>query len=100
MYKRSGKIQFLFWTFFFSILLYVWIVWIGVQVFVLPDEPIMELPQNYVALLFILYGFLVITTLAGTIISIMIGNKHYSNLFGTMIIIVFGTILASKGLFG
>jgi hypothetical protein len=100
MLIRSGKIQFLFWASFFSVLLYLWIVAIGLQTFVLPDEKPMELPQNIVILMFILYGFLIITTLVGTVVSIMINNKFYTRLFGGMVILVFGTIMATKGIFG
>jgi len=38
--------------------------------------------------------------LAGVIVSIMINNKHYTRLFSGMIILVFATIMASKGIFG
>jgi hypothetical protein len=100
MLIRSGKIQFLFWTAFFSVLIYLWIVVIGLQTFVLPDEKPMELPQNVVTLMFILYGFLIVSVLAGTIISIMIDNKFYRNFFGTFIIIAFATLLLAKGMFG
>ena len=100
MLIRSGKIQFLFWTFFFSLMLYLWIVGVGVQTFILPDEKPLQIPQNVIILLFTLYGLLVITTLAGMILSIMINNRHYTRLFGGMVIVVFGTIVASKGIFG
>jgi hypothetical protein len=100
MLIRSGKIQFLFWTAFFSVLLYIWIITIGVQTFILPDEKPMELPQNVVLLIFLLYGFLIIAVLAGTIVSTMINNKFYRNFFGAFIIIVFGTFLLVKGIFG
>lgn len=100
MLVRSGKIQFLFWTAFFSALLYIWIVAVGLQTFVLPDEKQMELPQDAVALMFILYGFLIITVLAGTIVSTMINNKFYRNFFGGMLIVAFVTVLTAKGMFG
>jgi fumarate reductase subunit C len=100
MIRRSGKMQFLFWAFFFSVMLYLWILTIGVQTFILPDEKPLAFPQNIVSLMFILYGFLVLFTLAGTVVSIMVGNKKYINLFGAMVIVVFGTIVATKGIFG
>jgi hypothetical protein len=53
-----------------------------------------------VTLLFILYGMLVLSTLSGTIVSIMIGNQSYIRRFGGMVILVFGTIVAAKGIFG
>jgi hypothetical protein len=100
MLIRSGKIQFLFWAFFFSILIYLWILAVGFQTFVLPDEKPMEMPQNAVVLLFILYGFLTLTSLSGVIVSIMVNNTHYTRLFSGLIIVVFATIMGSKALFG
>jgi len=100
MLIRSAKIQFLFWTAFFSVLIYLWIVAIGLQTFVLPDEKPIDFPENVVTLMFILYGFLMIAVLAGTIISTMIDNIFYRNFFGTFIIIAFATLLLAKGMFG
>ena len=100
MLIRSGKIQFLFWTAFFSVLLYIWIVTIGLQTFVLPDEKPMELPQNTVLLMFVLYGFLAVAVLAGTIISTMINNRFYTKFFGIFMMLGLATILATKGMFG
>ena len=97
---RSGKIQFLFWTSFFSILLYLWIITIGLQTFVLPDEKPMALPEEVVRLMFILYGLFIVAVLMGTIVSTMIDNKYYTKLFGAMLIIGFATLLAAKGMFG
>ena len=100
MVRRGGKIQFLFWAFFFSVMLYLWIITIGIQTFILPDEKPLEPPQNVISLMFILYGFLILTTLSGTVVSIMIGNRRYINLFGAMVIVVFSTIVLAKGIFG
>ncbi len=98
--KQSGKVQFLFWLFSFSILLYVWIIWITVQTFVLPEAPVQELPEDKIALLFILYGLLVLGTLAGTTVAIFIGNKRYTNRFGALFLIIFLSFLAGKSIFG
>ena len=38
--------------------------------------------------------------MAGTVVSIMIGNRPYIRRFGAMVILVFATIVASKGIFG
>ncbi len=100
MLVRSGKIQFLFWTAFFSVLLYIWIVSVGLQTFVLPDERPMELPQNVIFLMFMLFGLLSVTVLAGTIISTMINNKFYTTFFGVMLIIGLMTLLATRSMFG
>ncbi len=100
MLIRSAKIQFLFWTAFFSVLLYIWIVTIGLQTFVLPDEKPMELSQNTVLLMFVLYGLLAVAVLAGTIISTMINNRFYTRFFGIFMMVGLTTILATKGMFG
>jgi len=100
MLIRSGKIQFLFWTAFFSVMLYLWLIIIGLQTFVLPDEMPLELPQNVVTLMFILYGLFIIVALAGTVVAAMIDNKFYRKFFGTMIIIGLVSVLAAKGMFG
>ncbi len=100
MLIRSGKVQFLFWTAFFAVMLYLWLITIGVQTFVLPDEMPLEMPQNVVTLMFILYGLFIVVVLAGTVISAMIDNKFYRNFFGTMIILGLVSVLAAKGMFG
>jgi len=100
MMHRSGKIQFLFWDFFLSVMFYIWIVAVGLQTFVLPDEPPTEFPGDVIGLMFVLFGFLIIGTLAGNVVAIMIGNKHYTRLFGALTIVAFGTIVAIKGMFG
>ena len=100
MLIRSGKIQFLFWTAFFSVILYIWIVTVGLQTFVLPDEKPMELPQNVIVLMFVLYGLFAICVLTGTIISIMINNTFYTKFFGSLVMIGLVTLLATKSMFG
>ena len=100
MLIRSGKIQFLFWTSFFSVMLYVWIVAVGLQTFVLPDEKPMYLPQHIVVLMFVLYGLLSVLVVMGTIVSTMIDNKKYQTFFGIFVIVALLTLLAAKSIFG
>ncbi len=100
MLIRSAKIQFLFWTAFFSVVLYIWIVTVGLQTFVLPDEKPMELPEDVIGLIFILYGLLAVSVLAGTIISTMINNTFYTKFFAVMMMLGLVTLLATKSMFG
>ncbi len=100
MLIRSAKIQFLFWTAFFSVVLYIWIVTIGLQTFVLPDEKPMELPQNVLFLMFVLYGFLAVCVLSGTIISTMINNRYYIKFFSIFMMLCLVTLLATRSMFG
>jgi len=100
MLIRSGKIQFLFWSAFFSVMIYLWLVWIGVSTFILPDEIPLHIPQNLVILLFVLYAMLIVLILAGTFVSTMIDNRYYRNFFGGFLILSFATFLVAKGMFG
>ncbi|GIT97982.1 hypothetical protein [Sulfurovum sp. TSL1] len=100
MLIRSGKIQFLFWTAFFAVMLYVWIVSVGLQTFVLPDEKPMELPQNVIMLMFVLYGLLAVSVVAGTIISTMINNRYYMKFFSIFMMVALATLLLTRGIFG
>ncbi len=89
----------LFWLFTFSFIIFVWIVWIALQTFVL-SEPTLELPQEPIALIFILYGILILFVLAGTVVSIFINNRRYANRFGFLTLLIFISFLAGKSLFG
>lgn len=100
MLVRSTKIQFLFWTAFFSVILYLWIIAVGLQTFVLPDERPMELPQHVILLMFVLYGLLAVGVLAGIIVSTMINNRFYMNFFSIFMMVGLATLLATRGMFG
>ncbi len=100
MVRRGGKIQFLFWAMFFAVLLYLWILWVGLQTFVLHEGPRLELPRREITLLFILYGLLVVDLLGGLVVAVMIGNRRYTRYFGGFVLLVFATIVAAKSVFG
>ena len=100
MYVRSGKIQFLFWTAFFSVIFYLWIVGVGLQTFILPDELPLELPHHVIMLLFVLYILLALLALAGTIVSTMIDNTFYMRFFSSVLIVGLATLVITRGMFG
>jgi hypothetical protein len=100
MLVRSGKIQLLFWAAFFSVLLYIWIVTLGLQTFVLPDEKPTDVPQNVVLLMAILFGLWTVAVLAGTIISTMINNRYYTKFFGIFMIVGLVTLVSTRSMFG
>jgi hypothetical protein len=81
-------------------MVYLWLIVLGLQTFVLPDEKPLELPQEAVTLMFLLYGLRIVLLLAGTIVSAMINNRYYMRFFGILLMIAFGTFLITKGLFG
>jgi len=100
MYIRSPKIQFLFWAAFFSTIIYLWILAIGIQNLVFEDENILNPPQNVTVLLFTLYGILMVLILAGEVVSTMINSKYYQKFFGVMLIFIFATLLFIRSIFG
>ena len=100
MIIRSGKVQFLFWTAFFAVVLYLWLVTVGLQTFILPDEKPMHLPQDVVLLMFVLYGLLAVAVVAGTIMAIMINNTFYRKFFGVFVMVALATLLSAKSMFG
>lgn len=100
MLIRSGKIQLLFWTAFFSIILYIWLVTVGLQTFVLTDERPMDIPQNVVMLMAVLFGLWAIAVLVGTIISTMINNNYYIKFFSIFMIVGLATLVATRSMFG
>jgi len=100
MLIRSGKMQFLFWAAFFSVMLYLWIIAVGLQTFVLPDEKPLEMPYDVVRLMFVLYGLLAVTAVAGTFVAILIDNRYYRNFFGGVMMVGLASLIGAKSLFG
>jgi len=100
MQRRSPKIQFLFWDAFFSVLIYLWIVSIGLFNFVLVEQKPTNPPENLILLLVILYGFLMVLTLAGEVVSTMINSRYYQKFFGVLLMLIFATLLFIRSKFG
>ena len=100
MLVRSGKVQLLFWAAFFSVVLYLWVLTVVLQTFVLPDEKPMEVPQDVVMLMFVLFGLLAVGLLAGTIVSTMINNRFYIRFFSVFMIVGLTTLVSIRSMFG
>jgi hypothetical protein len=100
MLIRNGKIQFLFWTAFFSVIFLVWIMVTGFVTFILPEHPPSPMPQHIVKLMFVLYGLLAVLLWAGTMTAIMIDNTFYRKVFGGLVMLAFLNIMVAKSLFG
>jgi len=78
----------------------MWIVTIGLQTFVLPDKRPIELPEDVIGLMFVLYGLLAVSVLMGTLVSTMINNKYYMKFFSIIAIVGLATLLTTKSMFG
>ena len=85
---------------FTTIFLYITILSIILQTFVLPDTPPMELPTEKVTYILILYGIMAMTALGGTVISIFIANQRYMRIFGVLVFIILASIIAGKSILG
>ena len=99
-YRRSGKITLLFWLAFATIFLYITIVSIILQTFVLPDTPPMELPTDKVTAILIMYGIMALTALIGTVVSIFIANRRYMRIFGVLIFVILASVIVGKSVLG
>jgi len=99
-YKRSGRIKILFWLSFGTVFIYLWILSIIIQTFILPKTPPMELPTDRVTMILILYGIMALMALSGTVISIFINNRRYMRIFGVFIIVIFASIIVGKSILG
>jgi len=100
MIIRSGKIQYLFWASLFSTLIYIWLISIGIQTFVLNKSDSLNPPTNIIILMFVLAGLSIVLELSGIVISIMIDNKFYRNFFGVLILLSFIALLSTRAIFG
>ncbi len=90
MQKRSGKIEFLFWSAFFAVLFALWIALILLNGFGSP------LSDATIKLLFVLYFFVGISSLAGLLLAMLINNRFYERLFSAIIFFLFLTLLAVR----
>ncbi len=99
-YKRSGKLKLLFWLAFVAVFIYITILSIIIQTFILPDTPAIELPTEKITYILILYGIMALTALAGTVISIFISNQRYMKIFGILIFVIIASVIAGKSILG
>lgn len=100
MLIRSGKIQFLFWSAFFSVFVFLWIAAVWLQIFVIPDESPKHVPSDAVVLFFLLYGLFALLVMGGTLVSVLVNNRFYRRFFGVMAILMFGSMMIAKSMYG
>jgi hypothetical protein len=100
MLIKNSKIQFLFWTAFFSVAIYLMIIFLAIQTFILPDTSPTSIPQDTIIFFFILYASLIVLSVAGTFVATLIDNRYYRKFFGILIMISLFTFLVAKSVFG
>lgn len=93
-----GPRQALFWLMFFALLWYGWIFSIGVYYAFF--SPVSTFPEHVIRLFFVLYGFLTISVLPGLVMAIFLDNAAYIKRFSLMVMVVFASFMAAKGMYG
>ena len=97
---RSPKKLLLFWLLIVSIILALWLLWLGFDTYMLTRDPLSHIESSKAIAMAIIAVILIVTMLAGLIISTMLGNKRYSRYFGVAIGVAFASLLAFRSVFG
>ena len=97
---HSPKKLILFWLLIVSIILALWLLWLGVDSYLLTRDPLSHIESSKAITMAIIAVFLIVAMLAGLVISTMLGNKRYSRYFGVAIGVAFASLLAFRSIFG
>ncbi len=97
---QSPKKLILFWLLIVSIILAIWLLWLGVDSYLLTRDPLSHIESSKAIAMAIIAVILVVLLLAGLIISTMLSNKRYSRYFGIAIGIAFASLLAFRSIVG
>lgn len=96
----SPKKFILFWLLIISILLSLWLLWLGVDAYLLTRDPLSHIESSKAIAMAVITVILIVLLLAGLVISTMIANKRYSRYFGVAIGIAFASLLAFRSILG
>ena len=96
MHKRSGKIQFLFWSAFFASLFSMWIALVLLNLSILGGI----LSDPTIKLLIVLYFLVGSFSLSGLVLATLINNRFYERFFGFIIFLLFLSLLAIRSFAG
>ena len=97
---HSPKKLILFWLLIVSIILALWLLWLGVDSYLLTRDPLSHIESSKAITMAIIAVFLIVAMLTGLVISTMLGNKRYSRYFGVAIGVTFASLLAFRSIFG
>ena len=97
---HSPKKLILFWLLIISIVLALWLLWLGIDSYLLTRDPLSHIESSKAIAMAIIAILLIVVMLAGLIISTMLGNKRYSRYFGVAIGVAFASLLAFRSIFG
>ena len=100
MAYHSPKKRALFWLFIVAIFLAIWLLWLGVDCYILSKNPLSHIESAKAITMAILAVILIVILLAGLVLATMLGNKRYSRYFSIFIAILLISLLAVRSLFG
>ena len=96
----SFKKLILFWLLIVSIVLALWLLWLGIDAYVLTRDPISHIESSKAIAMAIIAIVLIFSLVAGLIISTMLGNRRYSRYFGVAIGVAFASLITFRSMFG
>ena len=97
---HSPKKLILFWLLIISIILAIWLLWLGVDSYLLTRDPLSHIESSKAIAMAVIAVILIFSLVAGLVISTMLGNKRYSRYFGIAIGVAFASLLAFRSMFG
>lgn len=81
MSYNSPKKVILFWLLTISIIIAIWLLWLGVDSYFLTQNPLVNISQNRAITMAILAIILLFFLLIGLVLATLLGNKRYSKYF-------------------
>jgi len=97
---HSPKKLILFWLLIISIILAIWLLWLGVDSYLLTRDPLSHIESSKAIAMAVIAVILIFSLVAGLVISTMLGNRRYSRYFGITIGVAFASLLAFRSMFG
>ena len=97
---HSSKKLILFWLLIASIVLALWLLWLGVDSYLLTRDPLSQIESSKAIAMAVIAVILIFSLVAGLVISTMLGNRRYSRYFGITIGVAFASLLAFRSMFG
>ena len=96
----SPKRKVLFFIRIATIILGIWLLWMGADTYLLTRNPLAHIQSQKAIAMAVVAVLLFVLLLGGLVLSTMIGNKRYSRYFSIFIGLLFVALLAVRSMFG
>jgi len=96
----SPKRKVLFFIRIATIILGIWLLWMGVDAYLLTRDPLAHIQSQKAITMAVVAVLLFVLLLAGLVLSTMLENRRYSRYFSIFIGLLFAALLAVRSLFG